>query len=221
MISKEEIERFRKPSEYIQWFESHLETTGRDRAFREAGLQHKGIFKQFYEELFPLYSLLKHKKQEWNESRFRNVLGNQSYDVEIENHRMAYLEIGTTEFDEVELFRMREFLDKGYVSLIGKVARDDRDKPISVQDEMHSYAEIVQETVDSVSARIESKSAKNVYPAKTGLIVYYDDYTIGYNQEDIDLLRSAVDRLKPKWKGTFDTVYLVGPRGDILIEATK
>jgi hypothetical protein len=221
MISKEEIETFRKPSEYIQWFESHLETTGHDRAFREAILQHKGIFKQFYEELFPLYSLLKHKQEKWNESRFRNVLGNQPYDVEIENHRMAYLEIGTTEFDEVELFRMREFLDKGYVSLIGKVARDDRNKPISVQDEMRSYAEIVQETVDSVSARIECKSAKKDYPAKTGLLVYYDDYIIGYNQEDIGLLQSAVDRLKPKWKGTFDTVYLVGPRGDILIEATK
>ena len=135
MISKEEIEIFRRPSEYIHWFESHLETTGRERVYREEALQHKGVFKRFYEELFPLYSLLKHKQHTWDGFRLRNVLGNQSYDVEIENNRMAYLEIGTTEFDEVELFRMQEFLDKGSVSLSGKVVRDKRNdrKPFGMK----------------------------------------------------------------------------------------
>ncbi len=39
MIFKEEIETFRKPFEYLQWFESHLDTTGRDRSYREAALR--------------------------------------------------------------------------------------------------------------------------------------------------------------------------------------
>ena len=220
MISKEEISISRRPSEYIQWFESHLETTGRDRAFREDALQHKGIFKQFYEELFPLYSLLKCKQREWNDSRFRNVLGSQSYDVEIENNSMSYLEIGTTEFDDVELLRMRVFLDNGYVSLVGKPERDNRNRPVAIQDEARSHEEIVRETMDSISALIESKSEKD-YPDTTGLVVYYDDFSIVFDEDDNEMLRSGIDRLKPKWKCTFDAVYLVGPRGDIVIEATK
>ena len=220
MISKTEIETFRTPSEYILWFDSYLETIICDRTHREAILLHKGIFKQFHEELFPLYSLLKHKQHEWNESRFRNVLGNQSYDVEIENHKMAYLEIGTAEFDDVELFRMQEFLDKGDVSLIGKVAKDNKGRPTCIQDEMRSHAEIVQETIESISMRIESKSAKG-YPDNTGLIVYYDDYVIPYSQKDVNKLQSVVDELKTEWRSTFEVVYLVGPRGDKLVEVKK
>lgn len=220
MISKDEIEIFRRPSEYIQWFDSHLETTGRDRAHRREALQHKGIFKQFYEELFPLYSLLKHKQQEWKESRFRNVLGNQSYDVEIDHNALAYLEIGTTEFDDVELFRMREFLENGHVSLLGRPRRDQRHHPIAIEDEARPHNEIAQETVDSISVLIKSKSEKN-YPNATGLIVYYDDFSIMFNENDNQVLRYCVDSLKPKWKFTFDAIYLVGPRGNVLIEDVK
>ncbi len=220
MISNEEIETFRKPIEYLQWFESHLDTTGRDRRNMEDALLHKGIFKQLYEELFPLYSLLRHKCQEWKESRFRNVIGSQPYDVEIENNCMAYLEIATTDFDDGEWLRMREFLANGHVSSTGKVARDDNNKPISIQDEARPHEEIVRETIESISKRIESKSEK-VYPDNIGLIVYYNDFSIMYNREDVNKLRSAIDVLKPKWKGTFDSVFLVGPMGEIIIEVKR
>lgn len=220
MIPKDEIETFRRPSEYIQWFKSHLETIGRDRNYREEALQHKGFWKQFYEELFPLYSLLKHKRIKWNESRFRNVLGNQSYDVEIENNTLKYLEIGTTEFDDVELFRMKEFIKKGHVNLLGKPKRDERNRPIAIEDEARRHDDIVRETMDSISALIKSKSEKS-YPNATGLIVYYDDFPIMFNEGDNKVLHSGVDRLKPKWKCTFDAIYLVGPRGDVLIEFNK
>ncbi|MCK5312091.1 MAG: hypothetical protein KAJ62_08275 [Desulfobacteraceae bacterium] len=220
MISKDEIEILRRPSEYIQWFDSHLKTTGRDQAYREGVLQHEGIFKQFYEELFPLFSLLKHKKQEWKDSRFRNVLGSQSYDVEIENHALAYLEIGTTEFDGIELFRMREFTKNGNVSLLGRPMRDHKHRPIAIEDEGRSHNELVQETVDSISALIKSKSKKN-YPNGTGLIVYYDDSSSMFNENDNQVLCDCVDSLKPNWTCTFDAIYLVGPRGNILIEDVK
>ncbi len=220
MISKDEISIFRRPSEFIKWFGSHLETTGRDRADREDALQHKGIFKQFYEEVFPLYSLLKHKQRDWSNSRFRNVLGSQSYDVEIENNRLTYLEIGTTEFDDVELFRMREFVEDGHVSLLGKPRRDERNRPIAIQGEARPHEEIVRERMDSILAMIKSKSEKN-YPNATGLVVYYDDFSIMFNENDNEVLSSGVDALKSKWKCTFDAIYLVGPRGDILIEDVK
>ena len=220
MIPKDEIETFRSPSEYIRWFNSHLETIGRDRTYREEALQHKGFWKQFYEELFPLYSLLKHKQTEWNKSRIRNILGNQSYDVEIENNRLKYIEIGTTEFDDGELFRMREFIKNGHVNLLGKPKRDKRNRPIVIEDEARPHDDIVRETMDSISALIESKSAKS-YPNITGLIAYYDDFSIMFNESDNGILRSSVDRLKPKWKSTFDAIHLVGPRGDVLIEDVK
>ncbi len=220
MISNEEIETFRKPIEYIQWFGSHLDTIGRDRRNMEDALLHRGIFKQFYEELFPLYHLLRHKCQEWKESRFRNVIGSQQYDVEIENNCLAYLEIATTDFDDGERFRMNKFLANGHVSSTAEVARDDNNKPISIQNVARPHEEIVWETMESISKRIESKSEKD-YPDNIGLIVYYNDSSIMYNQEDVNELRSAVNVLKPKWKGTFDSVFLVGTGGDTIIEVKR
>jgi len=220
MISKEVIEIFRTPSEYIQWFTSLLEAIRSDRTQNEAALLHEGIYKQLYEELFPLYSLLKNKQQEWNESLFRNVLGNQSYDVEIKNNSIAYLEIATTDYDDGELLRMHKFLANKYVSLSGKITRDDKNRPISIEDEMRSHEGIVRESRESISKRIESKSEK-VYQDNTGLIVYFDDYVTQYDQDDYNMLRSAVDELKPKWNGTFEAVYLVGPKGETLVEAIK
>lgn len=220
MISKNEIEIFRKPYDYIQWFDSYLESISRDQTYREDALQHNGIFKQFYEELFPLYSLLKHKQQEWRKSRFRSVLGNQSYDVEIEDHTLAYLEIGTTEFDEVELFRMREFFNNGHVNLLGRPIRNQRHRITAIENEGRDHDELVQETVDKISKLIISKSEKN-YPDATGLIVYYDDFRTMFNENDNHDLRHCVDSLKANWNCTFDAIYLVGPRGDVLIEDVK
>jgi len=220
MIPKDEIEVFREPAEYILWFESYLETIGRDRAHREEALQHKGFWKLFYEELFPLYSLLKLKQMRWTESRFRNVIGNQSFDVEIQNNRLTHLEIGTTEFDDTEVFRMREFIDNGYVSLLGKPRRDEKNRPVAIEDEARPHDDIVQERIDSIATLIESKSNKN-YPNGTGLITYYDDFSIVFNESDNEAIRSRVDGLRPKWECTFDVVYLVGPRGDKLIEVEK
>jgi len=220
VVSETEISIFRNPSEYIHWFESCLETTGRDRGSRADALQHKGIFKVIYEELFPLYSLLKHKEREWSDSRFRNVLGNQCYDVEIENHRMPYIEIGTTAFDRVELIRMRQFLDEGYVNAVGRPEKVHRNRPIRIRDEARFHEDMLRERIDSISALIETKSAKD-YPEGTGLLVYHDDFSILLDEGDNRSLRLAVDGLKAKWKCTFQSVYLVGPRDDILIEATR
>jgi len=220
MISKNEIETLRRPSEYVQWFKSHLETIGRDRTYREEALQHKGFWKQFYEELFPLYSLLKHKQIKWNESRFRNIIGDQSYDVEIQNNRLTHLEIGTTEFDDVEVFRMREFIDNDHINLLGKPKRDNKNRPVAIEDEARSHDEIVRERIDSIAALIASKSKKS-YPNATGLIAYYDDFSIVFNESDDEAIRSRVDGLRPEWKCTFNVVYLVGPRGDKLIEVEK
>jgi len=220
MIPKDEIETFRSPSEYVQWFKSHLETIGRDRTYREEALQHKGFWKKFYEELFPLYSLLNHKQAEWIESRLRNVIGDQSYDVEIQSNTLTHLEIGTTEFDYVEVFRMREFSDKGYVSVLGKPKRNRKNRLVAIEDEARPHDNIVQERIESIVTLIESKSAKK-YPAATGLVVYYDDSSIMFDEVDNEAIRSRVDGLRPKWESTFDVVYLVGPRGDQLIEVKK
>jgi len=212
---------FRSPAEYTQWFESHLQTTGRDRTYREEALQHKGIFKQFYEELFPLYSLLKLKQKQWRKSRFRNVLGNQSYDVEVKGNALAYLEIATTDFDEGELFRWREFLANGYVSAIGRITRDNKGRMDRIEDEARPHNVLVQESVAAITARMNDKSAKSGYPRDTGLVVYYDDYKVRYEEEDYNLLRSTVEGLKCTWTTTFVSVFLVGPRGEVLIESKK
>ena len=96
IFKKEEIEIFRNPTKYITWFESLLREINRYERNKKEALLHIGGFKEFYEEIFPTASILKIKEQEWKESRFRNIIGNQSYDVEIENHSLKYLEVDCT-----------------------------------------------------------------------------------------------------------------------------
>ena len=83
-ILPSELELFRNPEDYLTWFNALLEKTKdtrNDSLEHRQALLHQGDYKFFYEEIFPLASLLKIKKDEWSESLFSHVRGNQPYDV--------------------------------------------------------------------------------------------------------------------------------------------
>ena len=73
MYTKQEVELLRNPTEYIEWFEKLLNKVNSDKSTKKESLTHSGSFKIFYEEIFPLWSLLKQKKDEWTDSSFRNI----------------------------------------------------------------------------------------------------------------------------------------------------
>lgn len=219
MYTKEEVEVFRNPSQYLEWFEALLNRTNSDNNQKKEKLFHEGVFKQFYEEIFPLRSLLKLKEQEWEDSRFKNVLGSQSFDVEIENNPLKFLEITCTNFDDGERFRMRELMRNGSVDGIGRIERNERGKPIDIinRGEMRRHELVIKERLESIVARIREKSEK-IYPADIGLLLYFDDYSPGIQEDDKLCFIQILEDAKIFWEKNFKSIFLVGPKAEIYFE---
>jgi len=208
---------FRTPAEYLDWFDSLVGTAKRVGEDKENALLHKGPYKVLFEEIFPTASLLRRKSQEWTNSRFRNVLGNQTYDVEVQNNLLNYIEITCTDFDDGERFRMLKLLNMGYVSAAGTVLRDDKDRPVDIVEDARCTDEVVDERLNLIVKAINKKAEKK-YPDKTGLLVYFDDFSVILRDCDLVRLKNALKETRSKWASVFEAVFLVGPRGEVLIE---
>lgn len=77
-VSEVEISQSRTLAEFIEWFEQKLSITKEYRdELKEQNILHKGVAKEFYEELFPLYCLLQRKQQEWQGVRITYIPRNQ------------------------------------------------------------------------------------------------------------------------------------------------
>src|SRR3989338_8783955 len=126
IIAREEIEIPRTAVEYVRWFEGKLELTKKYKEnLRKQGLLHKGIAKDFYEELFPLYRLLQIKLNEWKQLKVIPKIGNQNYDVQViadETEIPKFIEITTASLVDVnEHYRMECFEKNKHVDLYGEV----------------------------------------------------------------------------------------------------
>lgn len=216
-----ELELFRNPEDYLTWFNALLEKTKEtrnDSSEHRQALLHQGDYKFFYEEIFPLASLLNIKKNEWSESLFSHVRGNQDYDVRIKNHELDFLEITNSNFDEGDVFLMKELLKNGSVDVTHPVIRDSKGKPAAIETgTMRKRNDAVAEILEKIRVRIKSKSEKT-YPKRTGLIVSYDYYKCYINHEDQPKFDSLLEESYSEWSLVFDALFIVGFGSDICFE---
>ena len=226
-INKDEISHARTAEEYILWFENKLKITKERREeLKESNILHKGIAKIFYEELFPLYRLLQNKLKEWSDVRFRPIIGNQNYDVEVnseKNKTPQYIEIVVADRNEAEHARMEYFLDHGQVNMVGDVAimREKKNgKIIRVDEEAHSSEEVNQKIENRIHALINKKMTVKQRPNNTALLVYFDDYTAF--RYDVDNskpeMNSFLNSLKIQWQKRYSALYMVGSSGQSFFE---
>ena len=222
MYTDSELSVFRSPIDYVSWFDGLLSRIHADPSQKEKALTHEGRFKIIYEELFPLARLLKLKARDWARSRFKSVIGSQSYDVEVQDHPLRFLEIVSTVYDDAERFRMLKFIQEKSVDALGRILRDDEGKPIAIDDEggMRLHADLVRERLLLIEAAIKRKSSKS-YAARTGLVVYFDDSSIEISPGDWSRFSSLVESMRAFWQPVFDSVHLIGPKGEISIELQK
>ena len=213
---KAKIEVFRTPGEYLSWFDELIAPrVGEDK---KKALLHIGLFKLIYEEIFPTASLLKHKRLVWKDSKFRNIVGSQPYDVEIESNALKYLEVTCTDFDDSERFRMLNLIEKGHVNPAGVILRDHKGRPVDIDEDARCTDDVIKERTDLIVKAIKRKSEKE-YPNRTGLIVYFDDFSVMLRERDLHRLRDALELTRPVWQPSFESVFLVGPRAEVLIES--
>ncbi|MDQ8205717.1 hypothetical protein [Pelagicoccus sp. SDUM812003] len=218
LITKEEIEQFRTPQEFIAWFERFLHKTFVDRKYKKEILLRKGIAKEVYEEVFPVYRLLQIFGDNWDSLKFRNLVGDQNYDVEVEgddSEPFKYIEITAADMNYEENLRMEYFLKHGSVSSIGRVSVTGTKRTgqeIVVESEARHSTEIVVDKIKGMVSSVEKKVEKD-YPDRTALLVYIDDYVGFSDDEDLDLIDSALSDLRVSCETTFDAVFVVGHSG--------
>jgi len=218
LITAQEIEVYRNPSEFITWFETYLAKTKIDRRYREEILLKKGIFKVIYEEVFPLYRFLQIFGGEWHDLKFRNVIGDQNYDVEVigsDERPFNFIEITVADMDRNENLRMKYFLENGSVSLIGEVTSTGTQRTglnIEVDNGALCHDKINEAKKIAISNAICRKASKN-YPDDTILLVYFDDYVACAHEGDRDDIIAFIESIEDTWTVEFSSLYLVGASG--------
>jgi len=228
-INEGEISQSRTAEEFICWFEKKLAITKERRDLKRQNLLHKGIAKEFYEELFPLYRLLQNKAEDWKKEKFTPVIGNQNYDVEVQTDREdvpRHIEITTADMDEEENCRMLYFLEHGHVNLTGKVSIE-RDKKtgrkINVENEWRENSKGTQEVKDRIRELIAKKLSVIKRPDNTGLLVYYVDYIYFRYDDDASKheMGEFIDSIETPWQGQYSMLYVVGASGKSFFERRR
>lgn len=214
-----DIETFRTPQEYLAWFDALLQMTHESSKLRSAALLHKGFFKRFYEEIFPLAMLLTHKRDDWKNTRFCNRCDSDSYDVEVESQLLSFkwIEITCTTFDADEHFRMQHLLQHGYVTATGEMLRNERGTPIGIVKEARRRDLAIEAECTKVRERIAQKASRR-YGSKPALLVYFDDSTSVFQKADYSAVEAACRCAKSAWRQSFARLFAIGARNERLID---
>jgi|GEM_PF-1932172 len=224
IITIEEICSLRTPTQFLEWFEDKLREIKERNVINDQVILREGIAKFFYEEVFPLYRLLQNKKDAWSNLKFKNVYGNQSFDVEIfgskEYELPSFLEITIADQKYEDHLRMWYFAEHGHVCMTGPVTYTGTKKTglnVSVANEARQHAEMNQEKKDLIRIAITGKTSKS-YPENTGLLVYFDDYVAFSRYKDKAVMDEFLDELDVDWTDKFSALYLVGASGNQIWE---
>lgn len=223
LITPAEITQDRSPVEFVAWFERFLEKTRGDHSCREEILLRQGLAKPVYEEVFPLYRLLSIKREAWSGRRFRNVLGNQPYDViatPTTSGAFSFLEITTADNDQAESVRMEVFLEKGSVPAIAPVTwtgTKRSGRSVEISEDMQLHSDSVKRKREQIVAAIERKSQRD-YPPETALLVYFDDYVAFADPDDQLVMAEVLAVTREVWRRKFCALYIIGASGRRLWE---
>lgn len=216
-ITPEEIERERSPDDFVDWFERFLERTHGDRSLREQILLRRGIAKPVYEEVFPLYRLLSHKRVIWREKKFRNVLGSQPYDVIVTPAGGPFdlIEITVADIDQAEAMRMEVFVAKGRVPAAAPVTWSGTKRTghhVEISEDMQLHSGLVEKKKVQIIDAVERK-CRRARMVNSALLVYFDDYVCFADDGDLPLMRNTLNAVRPIWQRQFRALYVVGASG--------
>lgn len=219
IISREEIQISRRPSEFLQWFEDFLGKANADRdIYKEDILLRKGIAKVIYEEVFPLYRMLQVFGTEWEQFKFKNVIGDQRFDVEVTGSQhvpFRHIEITVADTGHEESLRMRYLLEHGSVPAIGKVSHTGTKRTghtVHVSDDARLHTDVNREKKDGIVKAIGRKSMKD-YPDDSVLLVYFDDNVAIAVGDDEEEMVDFIENLQDNWESRFSHLFIIGSSG--------
>jgi hypothetical protein len=206
------LEKVRSVAQLISWFDNCLDTINRDPAVKRRALLHQGIFKRFYEEVYPfaLFVRTLYGGREDVVCRLEQR-GDLDYDALIQGNNKTrsttYVQLTTTAYDHDQSLRMRHFLQHGRVSVFGPIDRAGRP-----QYEFVAHDDLLGRAFTAIEDRIKLKS-KFKHGPDYALVVSFDDWLWFGTGTDLAALSSFIRERLAGWHLSVGTLYIVGLSG--------
>jgi hypothetical protein len=215
-ISVEELTKKRTPSELLNWVNWKREQIASTEERERALILHKGLAKQFEEEVYPLALFGQRKYGDTDQILMQPIIGNQSYDAIVTDLRSkpaseSYIEITQSHEGENDYFRRLVLGHKGFVfghsRAIKKGTRQNRQ--VSIPPQVVTPSDVARDELGRIVDAARRKEAKD-YPANTSLIIVFNDDWFFRQDVDDRYLDTFVKKNILKLDLRFSMLYLIG-----------
>jgi hypothetical protein len=220
LVTKKDAQARRSIGDFVSWYGGLLGQAreSRDKELRRQMLLRTGIATQFYEELFPIFTLMKEKASEWKGASIQPKLDSEKYGgdarIDFDGARPQgipeWLQVTYAIAGEDYKFRMRHLVNHGTVCLTGPIKKRKIGGRTNV--EIEPGCSTVEADICRVSAllaeRIADKCSKP-YPPNTALVVWVEDNGTFSFPDPLARLVEVLNRNRDIVKARFCTAFLV------------
>jgi len=219
ILTRAQMTRPRTPAGLFGWVEAKSRRLGSTRTAK-AYARSNVLAKKFYEEIRPmaLYALRRYGSR--SDVRITPNLTNDNFDavVAVPGEAPAYLEI-TYAKDYDDALRLEVLAKEGSVNALTprKIVREKGAKrQVSFPNEAVEHADVVQNHLSLVEARLEGKANKS-YGRRHCLIVVVDDYISIRTSQDTKALERVVTKKIRSQSLDFREIVAVGASGALFL----
>jgi len=217
------------PAELACWVEAKCRLIADCPKAKEPALLRQGLFKKFYEEIYPLSLFVDHVYSGRSDIRCIPNLDDRDFDARILDDSISppfelKVEITSAIKGYEEYLRMKYFLNHGHVPVWGTLSASGTEKrghKIHVENEMPALDDPLKSTFCLIRSAVKRKSRKPNQPRKYGqghiLIIVFDDWQWFNPGQDIEALKEFVTQHILTFPLDFAGLYVVGLSGNTFV----
>ncbi len=230
LLTKEELTIPRTPTELSRWWEDKNRLFADCPEARKWALLRKGLFKKFYEELYPLSLFATHLYTGRSDIQVIPNLDNRDFDATIIDYSTSppyelKVEITSAVEGYNEYLRMKYFVKHGHVNVWGKLSASGTEKmghEIHIENEVIEHTRHLKYSFSLIRSAVQGKSISPNKPHKYGqghvLIVAFDDWQwFNSEQKDMTDLKSFVETHVLTLPLDFAALYVLGLSGKAFV----
>lgn len=180
-ISVEELTKKRTPSGLLNWVNWKREQIASTEERERALILHKGLAKQFEEEVYPLALFGQRKYGDTDQILIQPIIGNQSYDAVVTDLRSkpvseSYIEITQSHEGENDYLRRLVLGHKGFVFGHSRAIKKGtgQNRQVSIPAQVVTPSDVARDELGRIVDAARRKEAKD-YPINTSLIIVFND----------------------------------------------
>lgn len=229
LLTAQESTIARTPTQLAHWVEEKCRLFASYKEAKERVLLHKGLFKRFYEEVYPLSLFATHLYGGRSDIRCVSNMDNRDFDALIIDYSTLppselKVEITSAIQGYDQHLRMKCFVERGHVNVWGKLSASGTEKKghyIHVENEAIDRADLLKDTLWLIRLAIKRKCSRRREAQKYGqghvLIVTFDDWQWFEPEQDIPTLRTFIEEHVLMLPLHFAALYVLGLSGKTLV----